>query len=124
MFTIFGSVALFLAVVGVYGVKAYTVARRTREIGIRMALGATSRSTLWTILKEGMALTGVGIGVGLLLAFGVGRLLSTMLYEVSALDPLVFLGAALLLTVISLLACYVPAYRASRVDPMIALRYE
>ncbi len=124
MFTIFGAVALFLAMVGIYGVKAYTVARRTREIGIRMALGATSGDTLWLVLREGLILTGVGIGIGLLLGLGAGRLLSSMLYQVSGADPLIFVTAPLLLALISLLACYLPARRAAKINPILALRYE
>jgi predicted permease len=124
LFTIFGSVALFLAVVGVYGVKSYTVARRTREIGIRMALGATTGGTLRMVLGEGLILTGAGLAVGLLLAFGVGRILASMLYQVSAADPLIFSVAPITLAAISMFACYVPARRAARVDPMVALRYE
>ncbi len=124
MFTIFGLVALFLAVVGVYGVKSYTVARRTREIGIRMSLGATTGNTLWMVLSEGLALTGAGVGIGLLLALGVGRVLSSMLYRVSSTDPVILIVGPLILTAVSLFACYIPARRAARVDPMVALRYE
>jgi predicted permease len=124
MFSIFGAVALLLAVVGLYGVKAYMVARRTREIGIRMALGATASETLRMILREGMVLTLAGVFVGLVLALGVGRLLSSMLYEVSGTDPVIFASAPLILSVVSMLACYFPARKAARVDPMVALRYE
>jgi ABC-type antimicrobial peptide transport system permease subunit len=124
MFSILGGLALLLAVVGVYGLKAYTVARRTREIGIRMALGASVRDTLWMVLKEGLWLTLWGAGIGLALAAAAGRLLSSMLYEVSPTDALVFGSAPLLLTAVSLLAAYIPARRAARIDPMVALRYE
>jgi ABC-type antimicrobial peptide transport system permease subunit len=124
MFSIFGGLALFLAVVGVYGVKAYTVAQRTREIGIRMALGATTRDALWLILREGLILTFAGVALGLILAAGVARLLSGMLYEVSALDPLAFTAAPLVLATVSLVATYLPARRAARVEPIAALRYE
>ncbi len=121
---IFGSVALLLAVAGLYGVKAYSVAQRTREIGIRMALGADPSDTLVMILREGFVVTMVGAGVGIVLALGVGRILAAMLYDVHAADPAVFIGAPLVLTAVSLFASYVPARRAARVDPMVALRYE
>jgi ABC-type antimicrobial peptide transport system permease subunit len=124
MFTAFGALALFLAVVGVYGVKAYTVAQRTREIRIRKALGATSGGTLWLIVREGLILTTVGLALGVLLAAGVARLLSSLLYEVSALDPLAFVVAPSILAAASLLASYLPARRAATVDPLMALRHE
>ena len=124
MFSIFGAVALVLAMIGLYGVRAYTVARRTREIGIRMALGADSRDALRMILREGLMLTGIGVCVGLALSLGVGRVLASQLYKVNTVDGPVFLTAPLLLAVVSLLACYLPARRAARVDPMVALRDE
>jgi predicted permease len=124
VFTAFGGLALFLAVVGVYGVKAYVVARRTHEIGIRMALGATGRDVLWLVLRQGLNLTLAGLGAGFLLALAAGRLLSSKLYEVSPTDPLTFTIAPLLLTAAAMLACYLPARRAMRTDPMVALRYE
>lgn len=121
---IFGSVALLLAVIGLYALNAYTVARRTREIGIRMALGADAASTLRMILSEALKVTTVGIGVGLLLAIGVGKLLAGFLYDIRSIDPIVLGVAPALLTLVALVACWVPARRAARVDPMIALRYE
>ncbi len=124
MFIAFGSLALVLAGVGMYGVKSFTTARRTREIGIRMALGATSPNVLCLILREGSILTAVGLGCGMLLAGAAGRLLSGLLYGVSPLDPWVFGLASVLLTGIALLACYLPARRAAKIDPMKALRYE
>ncbi|MBZ5536290.1 MAG: ABC transporter permease [Acidobacteriia bacterium] len=124
MFSLLGGLALFLAVVGVYGLKAYTVARRTREIGIRMALGATMQDTQWMVVKEGLWLTLIGAGLGLALALLTGRLLASLLYEVSPMDPVVLVAAPLLLTAVSLLASYIPARRAAQVDPMVALRYE
>jgi predicted permease len=124
MFAILGGVALLLAMIGLYGVRAYSVARRTREIGIRMALGASAPDTLWLVLREGLTLTAIGLGVGLLLALAVGRLLANMLFEVSGADALVFGTAGFLLTAVSLLACYFPARAAARVDPIVALRYE
>ncbi|HLY18512.1 MAG TPA: ABC transporter permease [Bryobacteraceae bacterium] len=124
MLTIFGIVALVLAVIGLYGVKAYMVAQRTRELGIRMALGADSADTLKLILGEGLSVSLVGIAAGMVLALGLGRVLAGILYEVSAFDPVVYTAAPVILATVSLAACYLPARRAARVDPMIALRYE
>ncbi len=121
---IFGSVALFLAMIGLYAVNAYTVARRTREIGIRMALGASASATLGLILREGLRVTAVGLGVGLLLAIGLGQVLAGILYDIHGFDPVVLVLAPFVLTVVAMAACYLPARRAARVDPMIALRYE
>jgi predicted permease len=124
MFTIFGSVALVLAMVGLYGLRAYTVARRTREIGIRLALGAKPGDAQRMILREGLVITSVGVVAGLALSLLAGKLLASVLYKVSGVDPFVFLTATAVMAVVSLLACYLPALRASRVDPMVALRYE
>jgi len=124
IFSTFGALALFLAVVGVYGVKAYTVARRTREIGIRKALGATAGGTLWLIVREGMVLTGAGLAIGLVLSAGVARLLSSLLYQVSALDPLAFTLAPLILAAAALIATYLPARRAANVAPSVAPRQD
>jgi predicted permease len=124
LFAVFGAVAVFLAVVGLYAVKAYVVARRTREIGIRMALGSSPRNVLWMVLKEGMGLTAAGLAVGFWIAAGIGMLVGSMLYEVSAFDPAVFLAAPLLLAMASLAACYLPARRATRIQPTVALRTE
>ena len=124
MLTIFGIVAVVLAVIGLYGVKAYTVAQRTRELGIRMALGADSADTLKLIVSEGFSVSLVGIAAGMLLALALGRILAGILYEVSPFDPLVCTAAAVVLAAVSLVACYVPARRAARMDPMVALRYE
>jgi hypothetical protein len=121
---IFGSVALLLAIIGLYALNAYTVARRTREIGIRMALGADAASTLRMILGDALKVTVVGIGVGLLLAIALGKVLAGVLYDIRGVDPLVIGGAPVVLALVALFACYVPARRAARVDPMIALRYE
>jgi putative ABC transport system permease protein len=119
-----GGVALFLAVVGLYAIYAYTVARRTREIGIRMAIGADASSMLRMVLREGLRVTAVGVGIGLLLAIGLGKMLGGFLYGIRGTDPLVLLAAPVILASVALLACYLPARKASRVDPMIALRYE
>jgi predicted permease len=124
MFTIFGAVAMFLAVIGLYGLKAYTVSQRTREIGIRMALGAAAGENLRMILKEGLVLTLVGVAAGIALSLGLGKLLAGMLYEVSGADPVIFSVTPLLLIAVSMVACYLPARRAARVDPMVALRDE
>ncbi|HVB38506.1 MAG TPA: FtsX-like permease family protein, partial [Vicinamibacterales bacterium] len=124
MFALFGALALLLAAVGVYGVKAYVVSRRTREIGIRMALGAEPRDVLWMMLKEGLVLTGIGLGIGLLLSAGLAKLVSGMLYQVGAFDPFVFIVAPLVLALAALAASYVPARRATRVVPLEALRVE
>jgi predicted permease len=124
LFTAFGLAAVFLALVGVYGVKAYLVSRRTREIGIRMSLGATPGDVVWLVVREGLATTAVGIGLGLLLAALVGMAVRSMLYQVSALDPLTFLAAPILLAAATLIACYFPARRAMKVAPARALRAE
>jgi predicted permease len=121
---IFGGVALFLAVIGLYALNSYTVARRTREIGIRMALGADARLTLRMVLREALKVTLVGLGAGLLLAIGLGELLAGLLFDLRGFDPLVVGAAIAILSSVALCACYVPARRAARVDPMIALRYE
>jgi len=121
---IFGSVALFLAVIGLYAVNAFTVARRTREIGIRMALGADASSTLEMILREGLKVTAVGVCVGLLLAIALGQVLAGVLYDIHGFDPFVLALAPVVLTLVAAAACYLPARRAARVDPMVALRYE
>jgi predicted permease len=124
LFSLFGALAALLAVVGVYGVRAYLVSRRSREIGIRMALGANTNDVVWMILREGLVLVAAGVAVGVLLAAGVGRLVASLLYEVSSFDPLVFVSASILLAFAALVACYVPARRATRVSPVTALRME
>jgi len=124
LFSIFGGLALCLAVVGLYGVKAYSVARRTREIGIRMALGAQAGAVLRMIMTEGSIMLVSGVAVGLLLAVATGKILSGILYEVGALDPIAFTVAPLVLTIAALIATWLPARRATRVDPVQALRAE
>jgi predicted permease len=124
LFLVFGGVALLLAMIGLYGVQAYAVAMRTREIGIRMALGATTRDALRMVLRDGLKLTLVGTAAGLVLSLGLGRILSSLLYRVSGADAVVLSTAPLLLAAVSLLACYLPARKASRIEPMSALRNE
>jgi putative ABC transport system permease protein len=124
MFSIFGILALGLAVVGLYGVKAYSVARRTREIGIRMALGAQRSAVLRMIMREGSIMLLCGVALGLLLAMAAGKILSGILYEVGALDPIAFTAAPLLLAVAALIATWLPARRATRINPIQALRTE
>jgi len=124
LFGVFGALALGLSVIGLYGVKAYSVARRTREIGIRMALGAQRAAVQRMILREGAELLAGGLALGLLLALATGKIISSMLYEVSAVDPLAFAGAAILLALAGLLATWLPARRATRISPMAALRTE
>jgi hypothetical protein len=124
IFGVFGGIALVLAVVGVYGVKAYAVVRRTREIGVRIALGARPSDVLSLILKQGALQTAAGVGLGVAIALLAGRVLSRMLYRVDAADPLALAASAAILTAAVLLACWLPARRATRVDPIIALRAE
>jgi ABC-type antimicrobial peptide transport system permease subunit len=124
MFSIFGGVALGLAVVGIYGVKAYSVARRTREIGIRMALGARPGTVQWMILREGAVMLAAGLVIGLLLAFGTGKAISGMLYHVGSLDVVAFTTAPLFIAAATLIATWLPARRATRITPMSALRTE
>jgi ABC-type antimicrobial peptide transport system permease subunit len=124
MVGIFAMAALALAVIGAYGVIAYSVAQRTQEFGIRLALGASRADMLRLVLWQGLLLSGTGIGIGLIAAMNVTRLMSGMLFEVRPGDPLVYGAAASILAAVAMLACYVPARRASRVDPMVALRAE
>ena len=124
MFSVFGGLALGLSVVGLYGVKAYSVARRTREIGIRMALGARRRAVLWMFLREGLTMIAAGLVLGLLLAIGTGKIVGNILFGVSPLDPIAFTLAPALLALAALLATWLPARRATRITPMEALRNE
>jgi hypothetical protein len=124
VFSAFGGIALLLAVIGVYGVKSYVVSRRTREFGIRIATGAHPRALLWQVLREGGRTTAIGIGLGLLLSLGAGQLFQGILHGVNAIEPVVLVAAPLILFAASLLASFIPALRATRVDPTVALRSE
>src|SRR5437870_3913778 len=124
MSTVFGTAATLLAVVGLYGVITYTVARRTREIGIRMALGARATDIRWMVIRESLAMTAAGIAIALPAAEWLSRLVASQLYGVAASDPMTIATAVALLGAVSLLAGIPPSTRAARVDPTTALRYE
>src|SRR5262249_28979161 len=124
LLAIFAAVALLLAATGVYGVMAYTAAQRTREVGIRMALGAQRGVVIRLILKQGLTLTLIGLAAVIVCALAAALAISGMLYGVSAADPATFAAISLMLLAVALLACYLPARRAAKVDPMVALRFE
>jgi putative ABC transport system permease protein len=121
---LFAAGALAVAAVGIYGVVAFSVTRRTQEIGIRMALGGQRSDVLRLVLGEGTRMAALGVGIGIAVSMAITRLMSTLLFGISATDPLTFVGVAVLLSLVALLASYIPARRAMRVDPIVALRYE
>ncbi|MGH9727216.1 MAG: FtsX-like permease family protein [Candidatus Acidiferrales bacterium] len=120
----FGALALILTLVGVYGVLSFQVAQRTHEIGVRIALGATRRDVWRLVIGKAAQVAVIGVLIGLLAAFGLTRLMASQLYEVQPADPAIFAAVAILVLLVALLAAYIPARRAMRVDPMVALRYE
>jgi putative ABC transport system permease protein len=121
---IFAGLAFVLTTIGLYGVISYSVLQRTREMGIRIALGAQPARVSWMVLREGAALTLTGVGIGLFVSFFAARLIRGLLFGVGANDPVTFIAVPLLLMAVAVVASYIPARRATRVDPMIALRYE
>jgi putative ABC transport system permease protein len=124
LLSLFAGLAVLLASVGIYGIMAFSVTQRTHEIGVRIALGARTSDVFRMVLRNGFNLAVIGVALGLAIAFATTRLLSSLLFGVSATDPWIFVIDSLLLVGVSLLACYIPARRATRVDPLEALRYE
>jgi putative ABC transport system permease protein len=124
LLTIFGVSALLLAAIGIYGLMAYSVRQRTQEIGIRMALGASAGNVRNMVVLQGMRLTLIGVGLGAAVSLGLTRLIASFLFGVKSWDPMVFMSVPIVLSAVALLAVWIPAYRATQVDPVIAIRYE
>jgi ABC-type antimicrobial peptide transport system permease subunit len=121
---VLASIALLLAVIGTYGVISYGVSDRTHEIGLRVALGAKQADILAMVMRQGLVLALSGVAIGILAAFGITRLMTSLLFGTSPTDPVTYAGVVFLLSIVTLAACYIPARRASQVDPMVALRYQ
>jgi ABC-type antimicrobial peptide transport system permease subunit len=122
LFAIFAAIALVMSAVGLYAVMAYSVTQRTPELGVRMALGASGPKVIWLIFKRGLWQMGLGLALGLAAAFGVSRVLSSLLVDITPTDPVTFMVITLILALVAIAACLIPARRATRVDPLVALR--